>query len=510
VSRQDWLALVAAVIASATLSLAQRQDLNFDQLQYHFYLGWSLLAGRLDIDVAPAGGGTYLNPVLHVPSYLGIRYLPPRAFGALLGAVHGVNLFLVYLIALRILPPGRRRRALAALAAVMAGVGPAAVSLAGTTFGDNLVSIPMLASVLVLAGAVESADRQRVGARPRLPLRLVALSAALAGAAAGLKLTFVLFLASLALVALGLAVWARSWRVAVVFGTASAFGFVLVAGYWGFQMWTHFSNPFFPFDSALFDSPYRVSSTTRDLRWASHGWSDPLVEAVHMATGRTEGLQEIPYADSRYLCLLWLAALLTVSRILGRRAAVMPVAARAVVLYWTGCYVIWIAAVHYYRYFAVGEFLAPAALLALLACQLRRGLLAVWLALVLAVGAGSDTGSWYRIAWGRNWYRVRFASPPEPGAAVMVDGVTASFVLPYFPEGTRFFGVVQGGFAPLHALVTDRLRAHRGPVYRLRVDSRPASPLESFGLADTDDCGAVRTRGIQLVLCRLERARGFP
>lgn len=188
----------------------------------------------------------------------------------------------------------------------------------------------------------------------------------------------------------------------------------------------------------------------------------------------------------------------------------MPVAARVVVLYWVACYVVWLAAVHYYRYFAVGEYLAAAILLVLLACLLRRGLLVVWLALVLAVGAASDTGSWNRIAWGRNWYRVRFASPPEPGAAVMVDGDMASFVLPYFPEGTRFFGVVKGAFSPLHALVADRLRAHRGPIYRLGVDWARPSPLLSFGLADTDECEPVRTRGTQLVLCRLERTRRLP
>jgi len=508
--KRDWAVLVAAMLASAALSLSRGQDLNFDQRHYHFYSGWSLLAGRLDLDVAPAAVGTYLNPVMHVPTYLGIAYLPPRLFGAVLGAVHGVNLFLVYLIALRMLPGMRRRRMVAALAAVMAGVGPAAIALVGTTFGDNLASIPMLASVLVLACAVEEAEQRRAGAGPRLRLGLVAVSAALAGSAAGLKLTFAFFYVPLLLVALGIAVWARSWRVGIVFGTASAFGFLLVAGYWGYQMWTHFSNPFFPFANDLFHSPYHVSFASRDVRWASHGWTDPFVETLNMATGRTEGLQEIGFADPRYLFSLWLAAVMLAGWALGFRRPVMPLAARAVVVYWVATYVVWLGAVHYYRYFAVGEYLAPAALLALLGCLMRRGLLAVWLAVVLAVAGAVETGSWGRIPWGRNWYRVRFASAPEPGAAVMVDGGMASFVLPYFPEGTRFFGVVKGDFSPLHALVTDRLRAHPGPVYRLRVEGHPPSPLSQFGLTDTDACEPVRTRGTRLVLCRLERTRGFP
>jgi hypothetical protein len=431
-------------------------------------------------------------------------------FGALLGATHGVNLFLVYLVALRMLPPAaRHRRTLAALAAVMAGIGPNAVSLVGTTFGDNLVSIPMLASVLVLAVAVEDADRRRAGARPAPDLRLVALSAALAGAAAGLKLTFVFSWIALAVVALGLAAWVRSWRGAVVFGAASALGFVLVAGYWSWQMWARFSNPLFPFANELFHSPYQLSSGGRDPQWASHGWTDPLVEAVNMATGRTGGLQQIAFADPRYLVLLLLAALALACRVL-RRVPAMPVAARLVVLYWGASYVVWLSALHYYRYFTVGEYLAPAVLLALLAGLLRRGLLVVWLALVVAVGACSHTRSWQRGSWGKQWYRVRFDSPPVPGAVVMLDGPMTSFVAPYFPEGTRFFGVVPADLRPLNALVTERLRTHRGAVYRLRPAGRPPSPLESLGLADTDECAPVHTGGTRLVLCRLERTSRSP
>jgi hypothetical protein len=501
--------LLAALVASGALSLAQGQDMNFDQRHYHFYLGWSLLAGRLDVDVAPAGGGTYLNPVLHVPTYLGIAHLPPRVFGVLLGALHGVNLFLVYLIALRVLGDARHRRALAALAAAMAGVGPAAVALVGTTFGDNLVSIPMLAAVLALATAAESAVERSGGARPVLPLGLVAASAALAGAAVGLKLTFAFFYVPLVVVALGLAAWARSWRVAAVFAVASALGYTATGGYWAYQMWTHFGNPLFPFANGLFHSPYLATAVGRDPRWPTHGWADPLVEAVRMATGRTEGLQEVPFADARYLLLLWLAAVLLARRVLGLRNRAMPVAARVVVSFWVGCYLVWLAGVHYYRYFAVGEYLAPAALLALLGCSMRRGLLAAWVVLVLAVGAAGHAASWGRVRWGLSWYRVRFASAPDPGAIVMVDGDTASFVLPYFPEGTRFLGM-RRNLTPLHALVVDRLAAHQGTIYRLRVDRQPPSPLLPYGLTETDACEPVRTRGARFVLCRLERARGVP
>ena len=140
------LALFAAPVLALMggLSLWLGQDLNFDLLNYHYYAGYAFLHGRTFHDLAPAGSQSFLPPLLNVFHYLGIAHLPPRVFGFLLGTIHGLNALLLFALGLscwRATILGARGSS-AVLAAVVGSLGPAAVSLLGTTFGDNLVSIP--------------------------------------------------------------------------------------------------------------------------------------------------------------------------------------------------------------------------------------------------------------------------------------------------------------------------------------------------------------------------------
>ncbi len=199
----DRLILSVTTVGSGLLALLLGQDNNFDQLNYHVYLGWSVLTGRLDLDIAPAGVGSYLNPLLHIPSYLGVAHLPPRVFGFALGAIHGLNAYLVYRLAMHVLKRHPAARLHAAIGGVVAMSGPLAVGLLGTTFGDNLLSIPILAAFLLVARAVDG--------QPRSARRALFAAGLLAGAAAGVKLTFGPFVVGLAAASLAVAACRRSW-----------------------------------------------------------------------------------------------------------------------------------------------------------------------------------------------------------------------------------------------------------------------------------------------------------
>src|SRR5271166_1288080 len=81
-------------------SFYRGQDVNFDQLNYHYYSAYAFLHDRLSIDAAPAGLiHSYFNPLPYLPFYLLERSLPPRVVVFLLGAWHGCNVGLVLLIA---------------------------------------------------------------------------------------------------------------------------------------------------------------------------------------------------------------------------------------------------------------------------------------------------------------------------------------------------------------------------------------------------------------------------
>jgi hypothetical protein len=501
--------LALATLGSGAMSLSLGQDFNIDQLHYHFYLGWSLVAGRLDRDIAPAGIGTYLNPVLHVPTYLGIAYLPPRLFGFLLGALHGLNAFLAYRLAAHVLEGRRWKQGLAAVAGLVAALGPGALTLLGTTFGDNLASLPALAALLVLVGGAAAEGAGRVSG-PRS-----VLVGALAGLATGLKLTLVVFHVALAAAVAVLALRDRSARLPLAFVLGSLLGGLASGGYWALQLWQRFGNPVFPMANAVFQSPYHQPANFIDERWRARGLHDLWFAPAEMAARRTGRFQEIPFRDPRYLVLLGTATAAALCRLLRGRLSRARVsrASCLVLVYWFTAYVVWLWLFCYYRYFALGELLAPVAIVALLKVFARpRRLAPAWLALAAVIAIGSSGSSWGRIPWSDSWYRVRLPKTASArDAAVVVDGAYLSFVLPSFPPETRFFGVRQlSGLAPL---IVRELWTHRGPILRLtRADQTPVG-LEPFGLSDSGDCEMIKARRVRLWLCpqaELPRYRQSP
>lgn len=495
----DHALLALALLAGGTSSVLAGQDVSFDQLHYHYYLGWSLLAGRLDQDIAAAGIGTFLNPLIHALTYLGITHLPPRLFGFLLGAVHGLNVFLVYRIASRVLEGVRWQRPLAALSAAAAFRGPGAVSLLGTTFGDNLVSIPALLALQLLLGVTGLPSRRRVVA-----------AGLLAGGAAGLKLTYGLFLAPLGLVVLLMSLRRGGWRPPLAFAGAAFVGVLLTGGYWGFQLWTRLGNPVFPLANNLFHSPYFDPSAFRDVRWRAHGLSELLATPLDIAAGHTGSFQEVSFRDGRYLVLAVVAAAAALRRLgpTAQRGPWSP-AATSLTVYFGAAFALWLVGIHYYRYFVAGECLVPAVTVALLAMALPRSLPAAWVALVLTITMTSSTGDWGRVPWARDWYRVQGPQGfVPPNSIVLVGGGLLSYTLPFFPAGTRFFGLVGAQTRGFDPQIDRELRGHSGPILLLaRADNPVPTPLSRFGLRLTDVCARVRTRPrSRLELCRLARS----
>ena len=161
--------VAAAVVGFGGLSLWLGQDVNWDLLNYHYYDGYAFLHGRLDRDIAPAGIQTYQPPLLHVFHYLGLAHLPSRVFGFLLRARHGLNVPLLFVLGLTVLARAEPTQAagVALAAAALGGIGPGAFSMLGTSFGDNLVTLPaLLALLIVLRQARENGPRTGPRASP--------------------------------------------------------------------------------------------------------------------------------------------------------------------------------------------------------------------------------------------------------------------------------------------------------------------------------------------------------
>jgi len=514
-----WL-LAAATIGLGGASLWLGQDFNWDLLNYHYYDGFAFLHGRLDRDIVPAGIQTYLPPLLHVFHYLGIAHLPPRLFGFLLGALHGLNIPLLFLLGRCVLlqTDPRPARTIALVAALLGAIGPAAVSMLGTSFGDNLVTIPaLLALVIVLR------YREEEGSSGRPDRRLLA-AGILAGVATGLKLTMAVYH-----VALFLAAFVRlrrsdsRWPGLGLIGLGSLLGFAPTGGFWAGRLFRRLGNPVFPFANALFRSDFYAHENFVSDRYVARTPWDLVRPVVDAALGRPERLQEIALRDGRLLLVLT-AAILSLALVALRppllrrgKGAGPPLDPRekALLLYWFTAYLLWAQFLPYYRYFALLEFTAPLVAFVLLrrlvpSPQLSR---LVWpVALVLALTTRS--GSWGRRPWQDGWLELPVLRLGlQPNSMVLLVGQPISFAIPSFREDARFIHLTAvdsfGAPQKWKERIAGAIAGHRGPFLLLSnfEYSRAAGEARAaaFGLLATPNCEPIRRDPLRLRLCELQR-----
>src|SRR4051812_42501154 len=89
------LALLVAMVLGGSVAISLGQDQSWDLQNYHFYNPHAYLSHKDVTDISPDSPITYENPLSDVPSYLLITNLTPRTAGFALGAIQGLNVFLI-------------------------------------------------------------------------------------------------------------------------------------------------------------------------------------------------------------------------------------------------------------------------------------------------------------------------------------------------------------------------------------------------------------------------------
>ena len=194
-NRAHGIAVVALCVAFplgfGALALVLGQDTNYDLRNYHWYNPYAFLTGRLALDIGPAHANTFYNPLLDVPVYLLAQALPAKAVGFLLGTVQGLNFVLLFALlrALIVAPSPAQRSGFAAVVAGVGVLGGGHLSLVGTTYYDNVVSLAVIGAALIVAASAST-----VFAGPmRSSFARTAAAGLVLGAGAGLKLPTAVF-----------------------------------------------------------------------------------------------------------------------------------------------------------------------------------------------------------------------------------------------------------------------------------------------------------------------------
>lgn len=251
-----WIVWALGALALAAVPVQRGQaEILWDTLNHQIYLGWIAGHPRFDRDLLAAGWQSYQYPYLYWPAYeLAIRGASGITAGVVFALMQSFAVPPLWLVA-RCVCQGQRAEdiGLRWLAVALALVGGVTLSLLDTCSDDVLAGIPLIWAIAV--GLVANDE----GVAPRRQLGLVAVS----GLCAGMSVAFKLSNGPLALVLPAL--WAsaptpvRPAATRILVGSISTvLAFLALYAPWGWAMWHHFGNPFYPFGDPWFD-PLRAA-----------------------------------------------------------------------------------------------------------------------------------------------------------------------------------------------------------------------------------------------------------
>ena len=497
-----WLVFGLPAILCAAWALHAGKDVNWDLLNYHYYLPFQLLGGRIEQDFFAASAQSYLNPVGYLPFYLMVSSGWHSVLVAIVLAVaHSLSIGLLYLIARKLfahLPPaGQTEFSLLATAlGVASGVYWMTV---GGSFLDPLLVPPMLAALLLLLQ-----DAPRAGRR-------AAFAGVLFGVAAALKYSNAVY----ALAALPLAIAMRG-GFAYLFGAAAAVA--VLAGPWLMLMAREFGNPVFPLFNGWFRSPHALEFNMLNDRFVLRDIGALLAFPFRMAALGPRIYAENFAPDLRFAALLLTLPGLAVLAI--RQSALAAAALRGpgwrVLAFFGAAMALWLASSANARYGLIVLLLAGVCLARcvelLLPARAARVTLALLLIVQVGIGIVASPPRWFIAAeWSGRWlpYEVPERALREPALYLTVEILPMAVVAPLLHPSSSFVNV-----RGQHSLPSDSprlkelLERHRGRVrtlgrYLELADGRPTEAqvraydarLLRFGLrVDTEDCFAIPWR----------------
>jgi hypothetical protein len=448
-----WLVFGLPAALCAAWTVHAGKDVNWDQLNYHYYLPFELVAGRLGQDFFAASAQSYLNPIGYLPFYAMVASgWHSVAVSIVLATAHSLSIGLLYLIARTLfadLPP-RDRSVFSCLAAALGAATGVYWMTVGGSFLDPLLAPPMLAGLLLLLREDRHAARR------------AALAGALFGAAAALKYSNAIY----ALAALPLAAPRLRACLAYVLGGAVAVG--LLAGPWLALLLREFGNPVFPLANAWFRSPHALPVNLIGERFAV---SDPaaLVAFPFRMVTLDPGIYSENFApDLRFAALLVAA----VALIGVRRRTATGGADWRVAVFFAAALALWLASSANGRYGMVVLLLAGVCLARvmerLLPVRVARLALAVLLLVQLGTTFLASPTRWFLAEpWSRHWfpYAVPERALREPALYLTVEILPMAVVARFVHPASSFVN-----FRGQHSIPTDSprlaalLERHRGHV----------------------------------------------
>jgi hypothetical protein len=471
-----WLFLLC-IFACGIAAVAEGQDMCRDTLHYHFYIGYAYLHNRFSWDVMAAGDQNYLNPFFDVLNYWSMTTLKPDISIFLQGAIAGISCFVIFLIAELLFTEETRKLHLFYLifAIGVGATGTANLTTLGTFTNDNKMALLAIVAVYSVLKAMTVTDK-------KLQLRYLAAGGLLIGLDTGLKLVAISYAAGILIGFFFTRTCDRQHALrSALLLLMIITGFTIADGYWMALIYKNFQNPIFPYFNNIFHSPYTLPVKIDKEVMSTHDFLFPF----YFAFGRSE----IPtYVDCR-LAVIYAGALILICQRIIRKASltIRNPLWRFLTVYFLTSYFIWFYLFTEYRYQIPLELIGGILMIGILKVitQNIRVQIVTLTALVLLFGVTTTPGDLLKIQSSDAYFKVTIPKLPS-NAIVLLGSHTATYLVGFFPETTRFIGLPFFIYMESHAK-TNKLRqglpnrlqtTYLDPIPRL-INHEPIYLLES-------------------------------
>ena len=472
----------------ALAALLLGQDAGFDLRNYHWHNAWALLHGRLHTDVAPGQLQSFFNPLVDLPYFGALALLGGAAGTAVMGALHGLGIGIVGLIAREV----GFDRLLVGVSMASAAWAPVFLDGVGGSSGDLLIGAIVLGGLLAL-----------LRGNP-------ALAGVLTGAAVGLKPTAAVFA-----IALVVAAWLRRDRLRRI-ALGGIGGWALTGAFWAITLLLATGNPVFPMANHVFGSEWASAEHFGELGYlpSGLGW---ITLPLDMALGG-EAAWRIPWRDGRWLVLWVLGIAWVLTLLISRRGAKAQRHAKGLgaLLAWAGvAWVFWEWLSSLIRYLAPLEAMSGVLVLLVLRELLGARGRAVGLVVLAVLAVWMRPPPAARVPFEDDVHGVVLPALPtdeRPVVLITTGDAALGYLAPAFPDrfahlrvssSIVFYG--EGDATALNRRITETL-ANATSVHLLRGpdDRFDAEALEVLGLPPPTTCAPVASRlDGGLALCRL-------
>jgi hypothetical protein len=298
------LILTVSLGASVAWTIVVGQDMNFDLITYHYYLGYSAFVPRFHLDFLAAWVYGYQSPLPFVFLYWLDSIETSPIFIAMLHAVfHTLNLFLLYLLTELLVNKigAAPERAKVIGFWLLGAIAPIYWTLVGTSFADLLTSVPVLAGLWLVARTIP--ERRE----PWMNIAWIAVGGALTGIAAGARIHNSIYVAGLLCALLFTRFPDRQtrFRAITAFSLAALTAWLLCFAPWAYRLYREFGSPLFPLFNGVFRSPDFPASNVPLISFIPGNLWEAITLPFWMGTDAPWVYVELPLPDIRpaVLCL---------------------------------------------------------------------------------------------------------------------------------------------------------------------------------------------------------------